>query len=217
MYFSPSGPGVVLLPATRRGQEYITYVTGSSYFTDQFNLFLNNAAPAGLDLGDTASQVYNPEFLPSKSVAHTYVTGKSDFSLPIEYQPLILTLSSLLSRNPKVRTFPLSLEKHRSAYARLSVYPILDYHQFIKRFEESYDSLLVVGDPVWCALVNTVLAIGCRASTDHSSTSLPEGDRITGLFRNAMFLYSRVTLGEATLMRVQTLVIMVSNSYTGVK
>lgn len=68
-------------------------------------------------------------------------------------------------------------------------------------------------DPTWCALVNVVLAIGCRATPGASDATY------CALFNNALGLFTSVSLGWAKLEKVQTLILMVgpgtNSSYDG--
>ena len=92
----------------------------------------------------------------------------------------------------------------RHTYYHVSAFPILDEADFREQLEATYDSLMPSKDPTWCAMVNVVLAIGCRASPGS------EEDLYCGLFNNALSLYSQVSLGWSRIAKVQTLVLMVS-------
>jgi len=72
----------------------------------------------------------------------------------------------------------------------------------MERFYSTYDDL-ASGDPVWCAMVNLVLAIGCRATFGSSE------DQTCGLFENALSQFSWIVLGHSHLRKVQTLALMV--------
>lgn len=86
-----------------------------------------------------------------------------------------------------------------------STFPILDQSAFLKKFDATYKGLKPSDDPMWCAMVNVVLAIGCRATPQSSE------DQICGLFQNALGQLSWIML--AYISKVQTLMLMVRKSH----
>lgn len=84
-----------------------------------------------------------------------------------------------------------------------SAFPIVDPDQFWQQFDYTYDSLLVGKTPVWCAMVNLVLAIGCRATPGCNE------DEMCNLFGNSLAILPKILLSSTNLQKVQTLTLMV--------
>lgn len=89
---------------------------------------------------------------------------------------------------------------------RISAFPILDRDLFTVKFEETYGTLSPDHDFLWCATVNTVLAIGCRANP------ASHADQTCSLFSNALSLFAKIALSSSTLPKIQTLCLMVSSA-----
>lgn len=73
----------------------------------------------------------------------------------------------------------------------------------MEQLEASGNTFVPSDDPTWCAMVNTVLAIGCRATPGTEETEY------CALFNNALSLFHQVSLGWSKLKKVQTLTLMV--------
>jgi hypothetical protein len=69
------GPSMSFLPATRIGQEWISHVTGSTYFSDQLQDFLNKFTPSDLE-NIAPDERYNESYLPPQETAVLFVDGK---------------------------------------------------------------------------------------------------------------------------------------------
>lgn len=156
------GPSMSFIPATRLGQEWITRVTGSSYFSNQLQTFLREWTP---------------------------VNSASDMHVSYDYT----AMPSYESALNFVHCYFATVQ---------SAFPILDEKAFIDHLETSYSTLMPSDDPTWCALVNVVLAIGCRATPGASDATY------CALFNNALGLFTSVSLGWAKLEKVQTLILM---------
>lgn len=96
--------------------------------------------------------------------------------------------------------------RKRSLIHYISAFPILDRDIFTSKFHETYATLSPDDDFLWCATVNTVLAIGCRAGLDSVA------DQICGLFTNALSLFSKLAFTSSSLAKVQLLCLMVKYS-----
>lgn len=66
------------LPATRIGQQWISQVTGSTYFSDQLENFLKKFAPSDLENIAPEEQAYNSKYIPQQNVAVSYVNSESN-------------------------------------------------------------------------------------------------------------------------------------------
>jgi len=86
---------------------------------------------------------------------------------------------------------------------RVSAYPILDKASFLAEFDRTYECTSPETDFLWCAMVNTVLAIGCRVIPGSNE------EQICNLFTNALNLFAKVAFAFSTLRKVQTLTLMV--------
>lgn len=76
----------------------------------------------------------------------------------------------------------------------------------MEKFNRTYEHLSPNLEPIWCAKVNLVLAIGCRAIPGSNE------DQICGLFENALGYLSAIILGCSNIQKVQTLTLMVKPS-----
>lgn len=74
-------------------------------------------------------------------------------------------------------------------------------------FYRTYEYLSPETDPVWCAVVNTILATGYRANPSSG------GGQYCNLFTNALGLFDRVALSMCSLRKVQTLMLMVAGDH----
>lgn len=74
-------------------------------------------------------------------------------------------------------------------------------------FHRTYEYLSPETDPVWCAMINTILAIGCCVNPSSNK------GQYCNLFINALGLFGRVALSLCPLRKVQTLMLMVTGDH----
>ncbi|KAJ9145042.1 Fungal specific transcription factor domain containing protein [Pleurostoma richardsiae] len=90
------------------------------------------------------------------------------------------------------------------------IFPILDRDKFLSQLEEFGTGRGMAQNPSWQALLNAVLASGCRAalSAETAEAFKESGRKAWGYFHNALSFESRILHGSTDLMAVQAMAVM---------
>lgn len=125
--------------------------------------------------------------------------------------PKLLSLALATPCGPKETPNPLLLRYVEAYFDTVQViFPILDRDKFFSQLKEFGASQRTSQNPSWEALLNAVLASGCRAalSAETAKDFQESGREAWGYFHRALSFESRILHGSTDLIGVQAMAVM---------